>query len=111
MKEVLESVKIKPQDFNKMTKIPKWEKDQTFESYKQKILDWDRLTKIAPELKIHELLESLNEERKSEKKRLHHEIYNKDFDRSSTGVVGKCLDILEKWCTKSMLHQTAEKCK
>ena len=93
----------------KITEIPKWEKDQDFQNYKKKVQDWAKFTKLEPELKLQELLKSLGIERKSEKQRIEHEIYTKNFDRSDKNGIEKCLKILEDWCAETTLEKTVKR--
>ena len=55
MKTLCDTMKEKNHS-DKLTKFPVWMKDKSFQNYKEKVLDWDKLTKMAPELKLLEFL-------------------------------------------------------
>lgn len=95
--------------FSKEQKFPKWGKEEEVETFKVRVEIWEQSSKLKPGQKLIELLESMEENKKEEKRRLEIEtIGNTGFDKEDKDILKNCFKIIEKFCDKSKLEKIVE---
>lgn len=118
MKDMFESAKASQKNDTsadslnkKEAKCPVWNSDDSLESYKAEIMLWNKSSKMNPEAKLSEFLQSIKEHRKPEYERLSMETIKKPkfFDNPvEKDIIEQCLVKLETWFGKTTFEQMYE---